>query len=307
MTPLDSHRLQAFATVARERGFSRAARALGKTQSSVSEAVAQLEEELGHRLFWRDARSTSLTDEGRVLLEHAERILDEMQAARVRLTTGEASGELAVGATDTLACHLLPPVFAAFRSAHPAVTLRLVNRPSPALALEVMERNLHLAVVSLPLPSTLKVGGRPVAERLKVEALAPQEDVAIVWPGHPAARRPHFTLGQLATERLLLLDRSTSTRSVLERAFEAAGASPEVVIESASVDVLKRLVELQFGVSVVPSWSVQREVKAKTLAALPIRALPKERAVGLLTHLSSRSSRAARAFAELTRRALGAR
>src|SRR5687768_4790160 len=112
--PLDSGRLHTFLVVARERGFSRAARALGKTQSSVSQAVAQLERELQTLLLSRDGRSVSLTDAGRLFRGHAERILEDMDRARTALQAARElrSGEIVVGASDTLACYLLPPVLA---------------------------------------------------------------------------------------------------------------------------------------------------------------------------------------------------
>ena len=78
-------RLAAFVAVAREGGFSRAARALGRTQSSLSQAVALLEHDLAEALFVRDGRSTHLTDAGRVLLAHAERAFAELDAARAEL------------------------------------------------------------------------------------------------------------------------------------------------------------------------------------------------------------------------------
>src|SRR5690348_15803123 len=106
---LDSERLRAFVAVARARNFSRAARRLGKTQPSVSQAVARLERDVGQPLFVRDGRTTHLAPAGRLLLEHAERIFDEMERARARLTgLGELrEGELALGTSDTLATYLL--------------------------------------------------------------------------------------------------------------------------------------------------------------------------------------------------------
>ncbi len=303
MKTLDSTRLAAFVAVAREGGFSKAARTLGRTQSSISEGVSQLEDELGHRLFVRDARSTRLTPEGRVLLEHAERILDEMQLARTRLESAgsQPQGELTVGTTDTLACYLLPPVFAALRREHPGVQLRLENRPSPSIAVEVAERRLPVGVISLPLPSELKAGGRPVAERLRIEPLVKLEEVVICPPGHPLARRKTVSALQLVEHPLLLLDRSTGTRALLDRAFDALGKTPEVVMETRSVDVLKRLVELGFGVSVVPSMAVAREGRARSLAVVPLQRLGPDRSVGLITHATGQLPPAARAFAQLAR------
>src|SRR5688500_12297439 len=93
-TTLDSGRLWTLRAVARERGCARAARQLGKTQASVSQAVALLEHELGAALFERRGRTAVLTDAGRLLLPHAERILEEMERTRTHL---EAARELRAG------------------------------------------------------------------------------------------------------------------------------------------------------------------------------------------------------------------
>jgi DNA-binding transcriptional LysR family regulator len=110
MTPLPPDQLLAFLAVARERGFSRAASRLGRTQSAVSQAVARLEADLGVRLFARSRRSTTLTPAGRALEEHAQRVLDEMDRARAALQALSElrEGSLTVGTSDTLACHVLP-------------------------------------------------------------------------------------------------------------------------------------------------------------------------------------------------------
>src|SRR5947207_9051919 len=166
---LDSDRLRAFLAVARAHNFSRAARRLGKTQPSVSQAVARLERDLGQPLFVREGRTTRLAPAGRLLLGHAERIFDEMERARAALAGLQElrQGELVVGTSDTLAYYLLPPVFAAFRARYPGVELRLDNRPSPATAAQVADRSVDLGIVSLPLPPD---------PRLVFEPLVPQED-----------------------------------------------------------------------------------------------------------------------------------
>src|SRR5512141_1702741 len=184
MRPLAADQLVAFLAVARERGFSRAAARLGLTQSAVSQAVARLEAELGTALFVRQRRGTVPTPAGRALEEHAQRVLDEMDRARASLQAiGEVrEGTLTIGTSDTLACYVLPPVIAAFRARFPGVDLRLDNRPSPGTAARVAERQLDLGLVTLPLPDGLRAGGRPVAERLRIEPRALQEEVAICPP-----------------------------------------------------------------------------------------------------------------------------
>ena len=301
---LDTARLVAFAAVARHGGFSKAAKQLGKTQSSVSQSVLLLEQELGQKLFARDGHTPRLTDAGRALLPRATRILDEMALAHAELSAlSELSfGELVVGTSDTLACYFLPPVFAAFRTRYPKLELRIDNRPSPVVAERVSEGQVDLGIVSLPLPQGLEVSGRSVGERLETLVLAPQEDVAVCAPDHPLAQRSDASVRDLAPHPLLLLDRTTSSRALVDLAFDAGKASPIVAMEMSSVEVLKRLAELGFGVAIVPRFSVQREQQAGTLSVLRLRHFGVARSVGALTPKAFAATRAARAFLELVRR-----
>jgi DNA-binding transcriptional LysR family regulator len=298
---LDSGRLLAFAVVAREQGFSRAARALGKTQSAVSQAVMQLERELGQPLFARDGRVARLTAAGRALFEPASRILEDMARARaaVAALSGLASGRLVIGTSDTLAYYFLPPFLAAFRRRYPEIELRLDNRPTPATAEGVAERRVDLGVITLPLPPELRLSGRKAAERLQIERLAPARDVAICPPGHAFARRRRVGVAELARAPLLALDRTTASRALLEAAFAAAGVRPNVVMEMSSVEVLKRLVELGFGVSVVPELAVERETRSGCLVALRLAGMGPSRRIGLLLPRAGPLSSAALAFRKI--------
>jgi DNA-binding transcriptional LysR family regulator len=265
--------------------------------------VARLERELGERLFVRDGRATEPTPAGRALLDHARRILDEMEGARASLKALGAleQGNLVVGSSDTLAYYVLPPVLGAFRARHPGIELRLDNRPSPATAARVAEREADVGVVSLPLPPELQVGGRRVAGRVQVERLAPQRDVLICPPGHPLAGRRRVALPALAPYPLVLLDPTTGSRAFLEAELLRAGARPRVVMEMSSVEVLKRLVELGLGISLVPELSVEREVAAGVLAAVQVEGVSGARSIGLVTPSPGPASPAARAFAEIAR------
>ncbi len=300
---LDSARLAAFAAVARAGGFSKAANELGKTQSSVSQAVLLLERELGQKLFARDGHTPRLTDAGRALLPRAARILDEMALAAAELSALSelGAGELVVGASDTLACYFLPPVFAAFRARYPKVELRIDNRPSPAIAERVSERKVDIGIVSLPLPAGLELSGHKVEERVEIVQLAPQEDIAVCASAHALAKRRAVTVRDLAAHSLLLLARGTSSRALLETAFAAEKTPLRVAMDTSSVEVLKRLAELDFGVAIVPRIAVERELASGTLHALALRGFGAERSVGALTPRAFVPTRAASAFLELAR------
>ncbi|MFZ5441050.1 MAG: LysR family transcriptional regulator [Myxococcota bacterium] len=293
---LRSDRLRVFDALVRAGGFSAAARALDTTQSTVSQTIAALEADVGEALIDRSARGLRLTEAGRTLHRHARAVLEALEATRDALARLDevVTGQVSVGTSDTWATHLLPPVFAAFRRAYPGVELRLDNRPSPAIAEKVAARELDLGVVSLPLPR-----GSSAVEALTQVPLRAQRDVVICRPGHPLAARPRLKPAELARHPLVLLDRTTASRAWLERLFAAHHVAPRVAMEMSSLEVLKRLVELDFGVSVVPELAVEEEVRQGRLVARPLHGVER-RMVGLL--LPASPGRAAAAFAELARK-----
>ncbi|HTM21613.1 MAG TPA: LysR family transcriptional regulator substrate-binding protein, partial [Kofleriaceae bacterium] len=166
----------------------------------------------------------------------------------------------------------------------------------PAIAGEVAARRLDLGVISLPLPADLRVDGHPAETALHIEPLVDQPDVLICPPDHRLARRRRADLADLAGEPLLLLDRSTASRAWLERRFAAARVRPHVIMEMSSVEVLKRLVELGFGLSIIPACAA-----VGRLAVVELSGLGKPRRVGIVTPTTGPLSRAARAFIEVAR------
>jgi DNA-binding transcriptional LysR family regulator len=306
---LSTHRLRAFLAVAEALGFSSAARKLGQSQSALSQAVAGLERELGQPLFIRDGRAIHLTEAGRILRVHAERALLELSRALEALSglSDRTRGSLLVGTSDTLASYLLPRVFAAFRARYPGIELRLDNRPSPLVAERVARHQVDLGVVSLPLPSATTFMGRAPAEVFRFESLAPQPELAICAPGHAYRKRRTLSFAELSREPLVLLDQTTASRGSIDERFRSEGVRPLVAMEMSSVEVIKRLVELGFGMSVIPLWSASRELVQGSLHGLRLPKPWPTREVGLITPLHGLLSHAAQAFIEVLRAELPTR
>jgi DNA-binding transcriptional LysR family regulator len=290
---MEIDRLSVFRAVAREGGFSRAARKLHRTQPAVSQSIRVLEEELGERLFARLGRKTILTPAGRAYLEHVEQAFEALQRGRERLDALRdlTEGELVIGTSDTTACYVLPPVLVAFRATYPGIELRIANRPSPITLEQVAARDVDLGFVTLP----------AAYPRLTIERVMPREDVAILPVDHPLAGRRRLRLEQLARHPLLLLDRGSRSRSFVDECFAQRGIEPQISMELASIEVIKRLVELGLGVSIVPAIAVSVEVAEGRLVARRVFTRREQRALGVVHRGSDSLSRAARAFLELAR------
>lgn len=320
---MDWDRLHAFLAVAEHGGFTAAGRVIGRTQSAVSQAIASLEQELEQSLFVRQRRGATLTEAGRILLEHARKAESELQQAKQRLSTLShlSEGQLRLGTTDTLGCHLLPEALTAFRSRHPGVEVHMRAGTSPEIAMAVAEGDVEVGIVSLPLPGSLRPQGRPLATTVEQQPLLPMTDVVVVNDKHALSRRARVSLAELADHELLVLARGTAGREQLDRAFSSGGLQPRIRMEMNSVELLKRMVTLGFGAAVVPAISVPGAMRpprspseppavtadaASSLIAIELTGGQMARSAGLLLPRKP-LSQAAHAFAEVAQRKLSRR
>jgi DNA-binding transcriptional LysR family regulator len=270
---MEFYQLQGFLEVAESQSFTQAAKNLFLTQPALSLQIKALETEIGEPLFERQGKQVQLTPAGRMLQERAEEILalvgqtqQELQAAR-----GLQSGSLRLGASDHLCLYVLPPVMHFFQERFPGVELQFFNRQSAEVVSAVAEGRVDFGLVTLPV----------VEPKVKSESLFWREDVAICHPDHPLAEAHGVTLEMLAAYPLLLLERSSHSRLLLEQMLAKAGLMPDRLMELGSLEVIKRLVSLNLGVSILPGYAIAPEIKAGLLHPIRLPWLP-TRSVGVV-------------------------
>jgi DNA-binding transcriptional LysR family regulator len=292
---MEIQQLRGFVEVARERSFTKAARKLFVTQPAVSLQIKALEEEFGQVLIERSGRELRLTSAGEILYRRAITVMTELNTAREELEglNEVVRGRVVVGTSDTYCTYILPEVLEAFRLAHPEVSLEIRNKMSSEVGQLVLEDRADLGLATLP------VGHRS----LHTEVLFDRRDALICQTEHPLATRKRVCLQTVAAQPLLVLEQGSRSRELLEHAFRESGLHLEALMDLGSIEVIKRFVEIGFGVAVVPLVAVQREVSEGRLAAVPIQGLP-ARPVGIVTHRGRSLSAAALAFLELLKNKL---
>src|SRR4051794_36515022 len=188
---LDAARLHVFREVAQRGSLSAAAEALGFTQPAVSRQIAALEREAGAQLLERTSRGIRLTEAGRVLLGHAEAILDRMATARAQVESvaGLAAGRLRIGAFPTANATVVPRAIAAFARAYPQVELSLVEAITPDAIAQLRAGDVDLAVVTY--------GPEVEAAELQVVDLVDDELLVALPAAHPLAHKPKLRLRDL--------------------------------------------------------------------------------------------------------------
>lgn len=267
---LDLRRLKTFREVAVRRSFSEAALALDYTQSSVSQQITTLEDELGVTLLDRAQRPVRPTDAGELVLRHAEDLLGRVVTVEEELAalSGGETGTLRVGGFATAWGTFMPPAVATFSLAHPQVQLELDQlEPDPALQ-SVRVGELDLAVVYQFAESSAPPDD---AGRFDFEHLLDDPYAVVLPAGHPLARRRRLRLRDLAGERWVSPPASVPYTQLLRQICEQKGGfTPNVTHETRDISLAQPLIAAGLAVGLLPALSL-----AQRHPGVEIRSLPK--------------------------------
>lgn len=295
MRPIDSRRLQQFCVLARTGSFTQTARELHLTQSGISHSMKALEHEAGCRLLDRLGKKVVLTQAGEQLLQHAEKILAEMSAARDSLAAlGKwGKGRLRLGASTT-ACHqLIPPVLREFKESFPDHAITLEPGDTPELVDALLKHRIDLAL-------TLEVEGEP---QLEFHPLFTDELNFIVSASHPWARSGRVERDEIPRENYILYSKRSVTFRLIENYFRREQMVLNTVLEVGSMEATKELVKLGLGVSILAPWIARQEIEGGSLVALPLGRKKLMRRWGILQWAGRRLNLAEETFIGLCRSA----
>jgi LysR family transcriptional regulator, carnitine catabolism transcriptional activator len=284
---MDLRRLRLFLAVVDGGGMTRAAESEHVSQPSVSQAIRELEAELGTALFHRVGRRVLLTAAGEALVEPARQVLRDVDTGRaaVEAVAGLGAGRLDLVALPTLAADPVAPLVGAFRLAHPGVDIALAD-PSDASAL-----------VELVASGECELGitAEPVGDQgLTSHPLVQQDLLAVLPPGTNAAHT--MAVRTLARFPLVTAPPGTTTRTQLEEAFADAHVSPRVAVVTAQREAILPLVLAGAGATLFPRPLAEQ---AAALGAVVVSLRPRLTRPVHLFHRQGPLSPAATAFREL--------
>lgn len=252
--------LESFVEVARLGNVSRAAEALYLTQPAITARLKSLEHDLGVELFVRTHRGMKLTDAGRAFLPYAERTLATVDEGRQLMTNLKqgTSGALLIAAAPAVSTYLLPEILRAFRKTHPHVRLGVRTGHTEEVLDLVLRGEAHIGL------------GRPIRNS-EVELIPVLEDemVLVVSARHPFASRGKVRMDELAEERLILFDRTSSYHELTSSLFRNAGIVPASTLELDNVEAAKKMVQQGLGVALLPRMALAQELRARSLR--PVR------------------------------------
>ncbi|MCI0755790.1 LysR family transcriptional regulator [Teichococcus vastitatis] len=228
-----------FRCVVREGGVTRAAHCLHRVPSNVTTRIKQFEERLGTLLFRRQGRGLALTDAGRTLLGHAERLLQMADQAEEELRSGVVRGVLRLGSLESAAGARLPPILSAFHARYPDVSLELRTGTTGELLRRLERFEIEAAFVSEPFE----------LKGLSSVAAFEEELVLITARGAPALR----SAAELSGRTMLAFPHGCSYRRCLVDWLAASGASPGRIMDLASYYAIVACVAAGTGAAIVPA------------------------------------------------------
>jgi DNA-binding transcriptional LysR family regulator len=280
--------LRTFKVVAETLSFTRAAERLNLTQSAVSHQIKALESELGEPLFIRAKRGVKLSQAGKTALAYADRMLDEADELKERLSGRERApmGRVRAAAATQAFVHLFAPLFESFMRKFPGVDLTFRTTVSTEQTVtDILNGAADVGFASMPVYSPA----------LQVTELFEDELIVVVAPAHPLAGTGAIEVAQLEKEKFILFERGASIRFATEAFFKRVKIQPTLALESNDTYFIKLMVAHGIGISLLPSWTIREEVEAGKLAALRIEGQELRRSVAMVS-LSQFQPSSTRAF-----------
>ena len=268
--------------------FSNAATLNGITQRAVSQQIRALEKRFDVVLVERGKKNFSVTPEGKIFLEAARDILQVYNSIddRIHDLQNRVIGELRVATVFSLGLHELPPYIKEYRSRFPDVELTIDYLRSNQVYQEVLDGKAELGVVAYP------------AKRkgLSIEEFSTDRLVCICPPDHRFAGRKSLKVADLDGEKFISFEPDLPTRKAIDREMKDAGVRVHREMEFDNIETVKRAVEIEHGISVVPENSLEQEIKAGSLLAIPLRSPSLVRPLGLVQKRTRAISPAMREF-----------
>jgi DNA-binding transcriptional LysR family regulator len=251
--------------VAKERSFTAAGARLNVSQSALSEQVAQLEREVGLKLFQRTKRGVEPTESGRAFLADAERVIADVLSLSdtARRLRGAPSDTLAIGMGSGMAQIFIPNLFGALERLGP-VQLQILTAPTKNIFNDLYEERIDAGIAIESDPERIPAG-------IVLERLTEVEMALIVPRAHRLARsRKPVPVSELADEPMIMSELTVGYGQVVQSMFADAGLRPNVLAVADNIETMKVIIQVGAGVAMVPKASVANEITLGEIRALDV-------------------------------------
>lgn len=254
--------LKVFCDLTESESFTKAAQVNHITQSAVSQQISSLERQFKSLLVERSKRRFRLTREGQVLYEAGKQIVQTYEQLHSRLQELKdiISGTIRVSTVYSIGLHDLPPYIKRYLKTFPTVNVHVEYRRANQVYEDVLGNVVDLGLVAYPTRDS----------KLEIVPLHKEPMVLICHPSHPLARSKSIKMSALAGQKFIAFESDMPTRKAIDKVLREHGVHVLPVMEFDNVETVKRAVEIDAGVSIVPQTTVLQEIAKQTLVAIPL-------------------------------------
>lgn len=288
---MDFDQLRLFVDLVGQQNFTKVAERNCITQPAVTLSIRKLEEELGTRLLERTTRKVLVTEEGRILYRYAQEILGKAQEAKAVLLERQQKmlGNVRLATVHSAGLYELPEFLREFIRRYPQVGLHIEYKVSEQVYQMVRDGEADLGLVAFP------------EARPGIEALPFYEDelVIICSADHPLQSQEQVRVSALAGQAFVTFQTDMPTRREIDAALARHNVRVDVRLQCDNIDILKKMVEVGLGISMVPLLTVRQEARDGRLRVLHLADHTVRRPLALIHRAGRGLSRPQRAFVEL--------
>jgi DNA-binding transcriptional LysR family regulator len=254
---MDLRQLEILRAVAERGSFTAAGRHLHLSQSAVSRQILLLEDELNEPVFLRIGRKVRITPAGEQVLQLSYRIFNDMKETRLAIREGQdaLTGTLRLMGGMTVCLYVFPQLVKEYRRLHPAIEVKVTPGTATRVIRKFRSGHADLALLTLPIddPNLVTV---PVMQ---------EELLLVTAPAHTLASRRRVTAQDVTRLPFVLFEAGSNTRRVLDEFFLHERIKPRIVTETENVEIIKAMIRVGLGVSILPYQAVASEVRTGQL------------------------------------------
>lgn len=254
--------LKVFCDLAETTSFTKAAKINRVTQSAVSQQISSLETKFDAAFIERSKKKFTLTKEGEMLYNYSKQIVQTYDELRhkVQEIQNVVTGTIKVVTIYSIGLHELPPYLKKFLKKHPTVNVSVEYRRATQLYEDIVTGMADIGLVAYPQKDP----------RLQVTSLAEDMLVLICHPDHPLAQQPKVKLSEIASHKFIAFEPDIPTRRAIDKILRDRNVEVDHTMEFDNIETVKRAVEIDAGISIVPRSPVAQEVTKKTIAMVEI-------------------------------------
>ena len=250
--------LKVFCDLAETESFTKAAQINNVTQSAVSQQISSLERQFNSLLIERSKKKFRLTREGEVLYEYSKQIIQTYDSlfSRLQEIKDIISGTIRVATIYSIGLHDLPPYLKKFLKAYPTVNVHVEYRRANQVYEDVVSNVVDLGLVAYATKDS----------KLEVVPLRKDILVLICHPNHPLAKSRSIKLKELSGQKFIAFEPDIPTRRAVDKILKEHSVEVQVVMEFDNIETVKRAVEIDAGIAIVPQATIIQEVNKQTLS-----------------------------------------